>query len=536
MKNDKTLKVGDIAVTLGYYEANDDGGAKYKIKLNTEKYGETLNNNLIAELIIRDSIKIKQFGAYGDGEHDDSKFLKLFTSIENVKTLIINNGSYLINNDTFFIKDKNILFDNSELIIGEYLNYENDVININGTCKLDNWKIKVLSNSWAKHVLGFKNSHDCIINNLIINVLKTSLRYEDSFVSPLVLDTNNTDLVFNNCQIIHLANGISGGIWIREGDSNKITKNIYFNNCSFIKQNGDEIIAIWGWKGSVSNVHFNSCFFNQKNMQLANPGPYYFFTAGQSGILDNLVIDSCTFDLDYVCCGIIKTLLTNPKQKVTNIHIENSTFNINYIDTRYQYTHALFGQDDDNRTIHNYTNCYFYLRHSEDAKVPNLFKNSILNNCFIYNINNKCLADYFVNCKVLNSEIEYVPSLTGGKLIEGTMTLINNYVKISANLTEKQRQLIILRKNSINTIENNIFIFDEENSPYGIEIFFNENAPLTFLCNNNYFEGIGFYINNNEAYINFSNNILINTKKPRINLTGKKIFGSYLNNDDLINI
>lgn len=31
MKADTKLKVGDMAITLGYYEANDGGGAEYRI-------------------------------------------------------------------------------------------------------------------------------------------------------------------------------------------------------------------------------------------------------------------------------------------------------------------------------------------------------------------------------------------------------------------------------------------------------------------------------------------------------------------------
>ena len=31
MKADNKLKVGDMVITLGYYEANDGGGAEYRI-------------------------------------------------------------------------------------------------------------------------------------------------------------------------------------------------------------------------------------------------------------------------------------------------------------------------------------------------------------------------------------------------------------------------------------------------------------------------------------------------------------------------
>ena len=52
MKTDTKLKVGDMVITLGYYNVNDGKGATYKIISNTTGYDETniieLNNNLYA--------------------------------------------------------------------------------------------------------------------------------------------------------------------------------------------------------------------------------------------------------------------------------------------------------------------------------------------------------------------------------------------------------------------------------------------------------------------------------------------------------
>lgn len=57
MKADTKLKVGDMAVTLGYHETNDGGEATYKIRNKKEsdiidnRFIHLLNNNLVAELI-----------------------------------------------------------------------------------------------------------------------------------------------------------------------------------------------------------------------------------------------------------------------------------------------------------------------------------------------------------------------------------------------------------------------------------------------------------------------------------------------------
>ena len=69
MKADTKLKVGDMAITLGYYEANDGGRSEYRIisGVYTDDGGiyHKLNNNLYAELIIKDAITFKQFGPVG---------------------------------------------------------------------------------------------------------------------------------------------------------------------------------------------------------------------------------------------------------------------------------------------------------------------------------------------------------------------------------------------------------------------------------------------------------------------------------------
>lgn len=78
MKASNKVKTGYTLKTLGFYTAGDGGGADYVI---TNDIGEdevdeasliTLKNGLYAKLLIKDFINIKWFGAYVDGEHDDS--------------------------------------------------------------------------------------------------------------------------------------------------------------------------------------------------------------------------------------------------------------------------------------------------------------------------------------------------------------------------------------------------------------------------------------------------------------------------------
>lgn len=78
MKADTTLLNTYYVKTLGYYEANDGGGANYLIREATENDVEDngaihiLNNGLVAELIIDNVLNIKQLGCKENDENFDN--------------------------------------------------------------------------------------------------------------------------------------------------------------------------------------------------------------------------------------------------------------------------------------------------------------------------------------------------------------------------------------------------------------------------------------------------------------------------------
>lgn len=78
MKASNTLKAGALAKTLGFYTADDGGGADYVIvdDIGEDEIDEasiiTLQKGLYAKLLVQDYINVKWFGAYIDNEHDDS--------------------------------------------------------------------------------------------------------------------------------------------------------------------------------------------------------------------------------------------------------------------------------------------------------------------------------------------------------------------------------------------------------------------------------------------------------------------------------
>lgn len=78
MKASETAIVGRPCVTLGYYKPTDGGGAVYIIRSKTDSDvddgGSTLilDNGNVAQLIIDDTINVKQFGAHANMSYDDT--------------------------------------------------------------------------------------------------------------------------------------------------------------------------------------------------------------------------------------------------------------------------------------------------------------------------------------------------------------------------------------------------------------------------------------------------------------------------------
>ena len=125
MKSATNLIAGSYAETLGYYEKNDGGSALYLIRNITNQdvidngYLIPMNNeNLVAELIIKNIINVKQFGAYGnDINNDTTAIQKAFNKANELKVPVyIPSGIYKISTLTGYAKMK-LFGDNRETSI-----------------------------------------------------------------------------------------------------------------------------------------------------------------------------------------------------------------------------------------------------------------------------------------------------------------------------------------------------------------------------------------------------------------------------------
>ncbi len=105
MKSDTSLKNGMKCKTLGYYTANDYGGAAYIIT-DTDEPNEldiiSCANNLNAKLIIQDNVNVNCLGAKGNGEEDAESRMKNVKAFERAfsigKSIVcMPNGRYWFN-------------------------------------------------------------------------------------------------------------------------------------------------------------------------------------------------------------------------------------------------------------------------------------------------------------------------------------------------------------------------------------------------------------------------------------------------------
>lgn len=146
MKNSTNLINGSYANTLGFYEKNDGGGALYKIRTitnddvvdNIQILAMQNDNSLIAELIVTTELNAKQFGAKGDGVHNDTLNLQTMLNIADNSTTY----QLLIGTPNFIIPT------------GKYL--INEPLEIKGRCNIDGQGSVLLTNTAIESFIEFE--------------------------------------------------------------------------------------------------------------------------------------------------------------------------------------------------------------------------------------------------------------------------------------------------------------------------------------------------------------------------------------------
>lgn len=254
MVADSKLKKDSHVKTKGYYNINDGGSAEYVIVEGnyTSDGGNhiVLTNGLFAELIINNSINVKQFGAKGDGTTDDSTPIQ--TAINTGKNIFFPTGNYLISNTLTINGRNNWKFDSSEATI------------------------TYSGNDYAIEFRTIRNS------NLYIGVIRATNGGCISFIgdsssqySQYVNVDFNTFISKTNC--IYVENKTN--CWISEFRINK-GRFQSGNNGLYMLQNASAGISHW--------------VFNNIGIEGVNVG--FNFNVGEYAEANNHFIDSCEFN------------------------------------------------------------------------------------------------------------------------------------------------------------------------------------------------------------------------------------------------
>lgn len=110
----------------------------------------------------------------------------------------------------------------------------------------------------------------------------------------------NEGIHFKNCVFRQLTAGSAGGIWVRNWTNRVDSRDIRFDDCDFYKAGADEVLAVWGWSGRVTDVVISGCnFYEEKDPAYWENGyqPFWLITLGQSGTTD-VRMENCTVDFD----------------------------------------------------------------------------------------------------------------------------------------------------------------------------------------------------------------------------------------------
>lgn len=270
MKESTNLINGSFARTLGYHAKNDGGGAIYKIRTitNDDIVDEASiiemsnDDSLVAELIIEHHVNAKQFGAYGDGTHDDGTSIQKAINFINRKrisvTLHDKNGKgtrTFSTQPTLFLPFATYKI-NTPLSLTEhsyYIDGDNSYITSDNNIDIFYFTEAGGTKSTIKNLV-FKNTYNAIRFNCT--------------------NIDNSKVTIEHCRFLSVANialNISNRSCMLEVDDcwfswcyrilvNERCDNVKFSNCWFSEFEANEnayhsFEVLWG------EVKFDNCFF-----------------------------------------------------------------------------------------------------------------------------------------------------------------------------------------------------------------------------------------------------------------------------------
>lgn len=463
MKSDTKLTEGMYVKTKGYYNINDCGGAEYIIRTKTNDDVEDngsihfISNNLVAELILKDGVVYNQFGAKGDGVHDDYTAIyktHIFANSKNIKVFGCEKSVYYIgdiSNSIPVMTDTD--FRNANFII--------DDENVTTNKSVDIFDIRSEFNSISKTgAISSLNKNQTKISELSGNGKCLCILYNDNKKDFIRKGTNQnegnprTDVfrIDNNGEVLDQI------IW----DFTEVTRiNLYpINNKSITIKNGNFITKVN--KVDSYNYYKRGIVVQRSNTIIEN------INHSIEGENETSVSSPYSgFLRTNVCCNV---KFNNCSLSSHKIYIDSSTtaekgsYDIASISSIDIYINNLIQKNDivDTNFWGIHTSNYVKNLHFNDCVM-----NRIDAHCGMWNVDiNNCLIGY--------QSIK----LIGG----GTANITNTSVKSNAYI-ELREDYGAIFDGIINVKNGKLYIFDRHSNSYKIVQAMNDESwNFGYVC------------------------------------------------------
>lgn len=382
MKSSK-LKAGDCCITLGYYKANDGGGATYQIRSKVESDVEDngsihfIGSNFVAELIKEKEINILQYGCKKDGKSDCSVIIQsIINNASDGDTIYFPNGNYLFNS-TIKMKDniniKGSFKNKYNISNGASRLYFN---NVDGFTKGIN---QVGCNYFEGLVIVGKNKTGVAFKNLKLKMHRCSISEFAGAISSI------SEGVIDECEIFKNTTGISLLV------DSKLINNFIYNNNTGINLG----------KGANDNIVTN-------NKIEWNNGQGILLYQNNHNIISNNIIDrSTSFGLEVNNCSYITVSANVFKRNFidntigdnhSHIKVENS----NHCSFIGNITRSGNTQDDGTGVVVPYASIYITTS-SNLIFVGNDFTGSVAKDVVKYNNPDGNINEINLGYNILNS-------------------------------------------------------------------------------------------------------------------------------------
>lgn len=233
MKLAENLVNGSTCETYGFYNVNDNGGAKYLVRnitnddvVDEKTIIELYDNNLIAELIKEPEMSVKQFGAKGDNSTNDTTSLQVALNFCSSNGLVLNipDGTYKTNGLT----TNAITIKGNKCIVKAYSNANTTLLTLNGVCDIDGIEF------------DGDNKVNSLISNNVFKIKLTNCTFKKTLATSVVNvpSESNDEAYFENLTFTDCAGGIRYSGYPYQ-DPSDYQGSVKFINCTTNGSTGD---------------------------------------------------------------------------------------------------------------------------------------------------------------------------------------------------------------------------------------------------------------------------------------------------------